>query len=407
MELEEIDRRPRVDLDLGLDLVALHEPVMVEVRNTRSAGRPSSSSPAATTSANGAATTTSSGRRSASAAMRPIAESARYEVSRGDAKGVTARERRPRPRRWNRFERLPDDVLAAAALHPELRLEQEPVRERGHGDRLDVVGRDEVASCEGGPAARELQQRQASARARADREARARPRGGDDVDHVTADRWLDVHELDRGLHREQGRAVDHLGQHDVVLLPLDPAGEHLPLGLRIRIAEAGAEQEAIELRLRERVGALVLDRVLGREHQEGALERAGQPVRGHLPLLHRLEQRRLCLRRSAVDLVGEEEMREDRARPELEVAVPLVPDRRPRDVSGEEIRRELDAAEAEPARLCERSRREGLREPRHVLEENVAVGEEPEQDELELLTLADDGALDLVEQPGAEIGDLA
>ena len=48
-----------------------------------------------------------------------------------------------------------------------------------------------------------------------------------------------------------------------------------------------------------------------------------------LPLLHRLEQRGLRLRRRAVDLVAEEQVGEDRARPELEVARALVVDAEP------------------------------------------------------------------------------
>ena len=92
---------------------------------------------------------------------------------------------------------------------------------------------------------------------------------------------------------------------------------------------------------------------------------------------------------------------------ELEVAVALVPDRRAGHVGGQQVGRELDAAEAEPARLGEGARGQRLREPGHVLEQDVAVGEQAEQDQLELLALADDGALDLVEQAGAELGQLA
>ena len=92
---------------------------------------------------------------------------------------------------------------------------------------------------------------------------------------------------------------------------------------------------------------------------------------------------------------------------ELEVAVALVPDRRAGDVGGHQVGRELDAAEAEPAGLGERARDQRLREARHVLEQDVAVGEQAEQDQLELLALADDGALDLVDQAGAELCELA
>ena len=66
------------------------------------------------------------------------------------------------------------------------------------------------------------------------------------------------------------------------------------------------EQEAVELRLGQRERALELDRVLRREHEERLGQRVRLAVDGDLPLLHRLEQRRLRLRRRAVDLVGEE-----------------------------------------------------------------------------------------------------
>ena len=92
---------------------------------------------------------------------------------------------------------------------------------------------------------------------------------------------------------------------------------------------------------------------------------------------------------------------------ELEVAVALVPDRRAGHVGRQQVGRELDAAEAEPARLGEGARGQRLREPRHVLEQDVAVGEQAEQDQLELLALADDGALDLVDEAGAELCELA
>ena len=139
-----------------------------------------------------------------------------------------------------------------------------------------------------------------------------------------------------------------------------------------------------------------------------AMTRKGGPVGRaldrHLALLHRLEQRGLRLRRSTVDLVGEEEVREDRAGAELEVRIPLVPDRRAGDVGGHQVGRELDACETHAQHLRERAGRERLGEARVVLEQDVAVGEEPEQNELERLALAHDGLLDLVEHlPGEHV----
>jgi hypothetical protein len=57
------------------------------------------------------------------------------------------------------------------------------------------------------------------------------------------------------------------------------------------VAEGGAQEEAVELRLREREGALVFDRVLGREEQERRGQVPGGAVDRNLVLGHRLEER--------------------------------------------------------------------------------------------------------------------
>ena len=88
--------------------------------------------------------------------------------------------------------------------------------------------------------------------------------------------------------------------------------------------------------------------------------------------------------------------------PELEVAVALVPDRRAGHVRGHEIRGELDAREPHAEDLGEGAGGERLREARVVLEQDVPVGEEPEQNELERIALADDGLFDLVEDVARE-----
>ena len=84
-----------------------------------------------------------------------------------------------------------------------------------------------------------------------------------------------------------------------------------------RVVDEDLHQEAVDLRLRQRVGALGLDRVLRRHREERPRHRVGGAADRHLVLLHHLEQRRLDLRRRAVDLVGEQEVCEHR--PELGV----------------------------------------------------------------------------------------
>ena len=78
--------------------------------------------------------------------------------------------------------------------------------------------------------------------------------------------------------------------------------------------------------------------------RKGSDERARDPVHGHLLLGHRLEQGGLRLRHRAVDLVHEDDVREHRPRPELEVPLALVEDRQAGDVERLQVRRALHHA---------------------------------------------------------------
>ena len=120
-----------------------------------------------------------------------------------------------------------------------------------------------------------------------------------------------------------------------------------------------------------------------------------RPLDRHLLLLHRLEKRRLRLRRRPVDLVGEHDVREDRPSPELEVGGSLVEDRRPGDVPGHQIGCELDAREAHRGHLRKRAGDQRLGQAREILDQDVSVREYAEQDELERVALADDRAFEL------------
>ena len=102
-----------------------------------------------------------------------------------------------------------------------------------------------------------------------------------------------------------GRAVhDH---HEVLL---DREGDH------------DLEQELVELRFGQGIGALHLEGVLRREDEERRIELVALLRDGDLVLLHRLEQARLGLGRRPVYLVGQDEVGEDRAGLELEDALP-------------------------------------------------------------------------------------
>ena len=95
------------------------------------------------------------------------------------------------------------------------------------------------------------------------------------------------------------------------------------------------EHEPVQLRLGQRIGSFVFNRVLRREHEERRSEHVGCPARRYPVLLHGLEQRRLRFRRCAVHLVGEKYLGEYRPLDEAELAPPaarFIKDVRPRDV---------------------------------------------------------------------------
>ena len=154
------------------------------------------------------------------------------------------------------------------------------------------------------------------------------------------------------------------------------AGEHARLVGGVRVAEREPDHEAVDLRLGQRVGALVLDRVLRREDEERARELVRVDVDGDVALLHALEQAGLRLRRGAVDLVDEHDVGEDRAGAELEALLALVVDVGADDVGRQQVGRALHARELAVDRARERAGQRGLADARVVLDEDVALGEQ-------------------------------
>src|SRR3954451_11534416 len=173
-----------------------------------------------------------------------------------------------------------------------------------------------------------------------------------------------------------------------------------------RIVDDHVEHEAIELRLGQRVGALLLDRVLRREHEQRTLERVAHAVHRHLVFLHRFEQGRLRLRRGAVHFVREDHVGEDRPGDEADFTTPADPVLLDHfgadDVRRHQVRRELDAVELQVNRLRQAFDQQRFRQPRHAAEQHVSAGEKRGQDLLNHRLLADNRAAELVSQPAGE-----
>ena len=98
--------------------------------------------------------------------------------------------------------------------------------------------------------------------------------------------------------------------------------------------------------------------------------------------LHRLKERRLSAGAGAVDLVGHQELGEDRPPNEAErpsAVQPLLHDFGAEDVGGHQIGGELHAQGVEPDNDAQRLDKLRLGEPRDADQKAVAAGEEDGQ----------------------------
>src|SRR5262245_28486340 len=178
------------------------------------------------------------------------------------------------------------------------------------------------------------------------------------------------------------------------------AAGDLELLVEARVLHEHLEHEAVLLRLGERVGPFLFDRVLRRQDEEWIRKPVPHAADGDLTLLHGFEQRRLSLGRRAVDFVRENHIGEQRAGEELELARPgraiLLDDLGPGDVGGHQVRGELDTAKVERQAFRQGRDHERLGQARDAFENAVPLAEERDQQLLDDLVLAYDHARKLL-----------
>ena len=97
--------------------------------------------------------------------------------------------------------------------------------------------------------------------------------------------------------------------------------EDLELGAVVWQAHGDGDEEAVELGLGEGEGSGGGGVVLGGDDEEGLGESVGLSVDCDLAFVHRFEERGLGAGGGSVDLIGEEEVGEDGAGDELELAI--------------------------------------------------------------------------------------
>ena len=265
--------------------------------------------------------------------------------------------------------RSPD--IGAALRQGRARIDHHAVREDGHGQALDVVGDGVIAAVEQRQSLRRAEERLGAARADAQGQRFVGARLLDDGEHVIDQRFFDRDARARrpeaaGRRRPARPDRRHSGRRTGVADDLAFAGG-------VGIADAQAHQEAVELRFGQRIGAVVLHRVLRGDHHERARQRMRPAVDGDLAFVHGFEQRGLRLGGGAIDLVGQQKIAEDGAGLELEGFGMDIVDGDAQNVAGEHVAGELEAVEAAGDGAREGMRERGFADAGDVLDEQVAA----------------------------------
>ncbi len=172
--------------------------------------------------------------------------------------------------------------------------------------------------------------------------------------------------------------------------------QHGDFRLRLRVAQMQADQEPVQLRLRQGKGPLVVNRVLGGDEKEGRGQIIIDAVGGDLAFGHGFEQGGLGARGGAVDFVGQDDLGEERAGAELELGRLRVEDGAAGDVVGQEVGGALQAFEGAAEAAGQGAGQHGFGHARNVLQQDVPLGQEGDQGPDNLVALADDDLPDIV-----------
>ncbi len=261
------------------------------------------------------------------------------------------------------------------------------MREHRPREFLHVVGDDELPSAREREGLRAFDEPQAAPGARAVADLRIRARRADERRDVLAHRRRDSNpaplllQLDDALGARHGRKLDEGVVHQKTV-------QNQKLLVPVGVAEVDLHEEAVELGLGQGKGAVHLDGILRRDHEEGPRQVDRVRVDRHLELAHALEEARLRAGNRAVDLVRQEHVAHHGAGVKHELPRLLAVDRKPRHVRGQEVRRELNAAELPADAPSQRLRHQRLAQARHILQEHMSARQQRHRHELERPPLA-------------------
>ncbi len=173
------------------------------------------------------------------------------------------------------------------------------------------------------------------------------------------------------------------------------AGQQLPFGLGIGVAQVQAEHESVQLRFGQRVGADQIKRILGGDDEERRGQFPAHAIDADLAFGHRFQQGALGLGRCPVQFIDQQQLREHRAGMEAETAIAAVEHRDADDVGRQQVAGALDAVEIQPQGLGQGVRQRGLAHARNILDQQMAAGQKAGKRQAHFVLFAQDDAVDL------------
>ncbi len=161
------------------------------------------------------------------------------------------------------------------------------------------------------------------------------------------------------------------------------------LGVAVGITQLDAHEKAVQLRFGQREGADLRGGVLRGDDEEGLGQTPRLAFGRDLMLFHGLQQRRLCLGRAAVHLVGQYHLEENGARVEFEARRFAVIHGHTYDVGGQHVAGELDAVEIQPQQARQHLGQRGLAHAGQIFDEQVAARQQAGEGEADLVLFAE------------------
>lgn len=282
--------------------------------------------------------------------------------------------------------------------------------QRWKGCAFDVVRRNEVAAFEAGEALGPHEEVESGARAGAHQQVRIVARRRHEGTHVPHD--LRAHKRAAyGLlgpeHFVARRDLLYVKTREGVAIRRGVVFvENAFLGRRVGIPDDDLEHEPVKLGEGERIGALMLDGVLRREDDKRLRQQVHLFFLADRGFLHGFEESRLRLGGRAIDLVRQNEVRENGTFAKDEFPALRPEHVRAADVVGQKVRCKLDPSEIEGERRGDGPHQRCLGGARNALEQDVPVGEKGGQAIGDDIALAVDDFLYFVERSTVERGDL-